>query len=90
LRGLSESSKSPDFFYRFIKNYKMNEIAVFIPAITIFIVAVLIVLWLYQMNQNIKKLKKLVFALLYLKQKEMKQKGVDIELKDLYERGEEL
>lgn len=68
----------------------MNEIAVFIPAITIFIVAVLIVLWLYQMNQNIKKLKKLVFALLYLKQKEMKQKGVDIELKDLYEKGEEL
>ena len=68
----------------------MNEIAVFIPAITIFIVAVLIVLWLYQMNQNIKKLKKIVFALLYLKQKEMKQKGVDIELKDLYEKGEEL
>ena len=68
----------------------MNEIAVFIPAITIFIVAVLIVLWLYQMNQNIKKLKKLVFALLYLKQNEMKQKGVDIELKDLYEKGEEL
>jgi uncharacterized protein YoxC len=68
----------------------MNEISVFIPAITIFIVAVLIVLWLYQMNQNIKKLKKLVFALLYLKQKEMKQKGVDIELKDLYEKGEEL
>lgn len=68
----------------------MNEIAVFIPAIAIFIVAVLIVLWLYQMNQNIKKLKKLVFALLYLKQKEMKQKGVDIELKDLCEKGEEL
>ena len=68
----------------------MNEIAVFIPAFTIFIVAVLIVLWLYQMNQNIKKLKKLVFALLYLKQKEMKQKGVDIELKDLCEKGEEL
>jgi uncharacterized protein YoxC len=68
----------------------MNEIAVFIPAITLFIVAILIVLWLYQMNQNIKKLKKLVFALLYLKQKEMKQKGVDIELKDLYEKGEEL
>jgi uncharacterized protein YoxC len=68
----------------------MNEIAVFIPAIAIFIVAVLIVLWLYQMNQNIKKLKKLVFALLYLNQKEMKQKGVDIELKDLYEKGEEL
>ena len=68
----------------------MNEIAVFIPAITIFIVAVLIVLWLYQMNQNIKKLKKLVFALLYLKQKEMKQKGFDIELKDLYEKGEEV
>ena len=68
----------------------MNEIAVFIPAITIFIGAVLIVLWLYQMNQNIKKLKKLVFALLYLKQKEMKQKGVDIELKDLYEKAEDL
>jgi len=68
----------------------MNEIAVFIPAITIFIVAVLIVLWLYQMNQNIKKLKKLVFALLYLKQKEMKQKGIDIDLKDLYEKGEEV
>jgi hypothetical protein len=42
------------------------------------------------MNQNIKKLKKLVFALLYLKQKEMKEKGVDIELKDLYEKGEDL
>ena len=68
----------------------MNEIAVFIPAITIFIVAVLIVLWLYQMNQNIKKLKKLVFALLYLKQKEMKEPGVDIDLKDLYEKAEDL
>jgi predicted PurR-regulated permease PerM len=68
----------------------MNEIAVFIPVIAIFIVAILLVLWIYQMNQNIKKLKKLVFALLYLKQKEMKEKGVDIELKNLYEKGEDL
>ena len=68
----------------------MNEIAVFIPVIAIFIVAILLVLWIYQMNQNIKKLKKLVFALLYLKQKEMKEKGVDIELEDLYEKGEDL
>jgi signal transduction histidine kinase len=68
----------------------MNEIGVFIPVIAIFIVAILLVLWIYQMNQNIKKLKKLVFALLYLKQKEMKEKGVDIELKDLYEKGEDL
>lgn len=68
----------------------MNEFAVFIPAIAIFIVAIVLVLWIYQMNQNIKKLSKLVFALLYLKQKEMKEKGVDIELKDLYEKGEGL
>lgn len=68
----------------------MSEIAIFIPVIAIFIVAVLLVLWIYQMNQNINTLKKLVFALLYLKQKEMKEKGVDIELKDLYEKGEEL
>jgi predicted PurR-regulated permease PerM len=68
----------------------MNEFAVFIPVIAIFIVAILLVFWIYQMNQNIKKLKKLVFALLYLKQKEMKEKGVDIEVKDLYEKGEEL
>jgi|LakMenE18May11ns_1017448.scaffolds.fasta_scaffold9405661_2 hypothetical protein len=68
----------------------MNENAFFISAIVSFIVVILLVIWVYQMNHNIKKLKKLVFALLYLKQKEMKEKGIDIELKELYEKGEHL
>jgi len=68
----------------------MNENAFFISAIVSFIVVILLVIWIYQMNYNVKKLKKLVFALLYLKQKEMKEKGIDIELKELYEKGEHL
>jgi uncharacterized membrane protein len=68
----------------------MNENAFFISAVVSFIVVILLVIWIYQMNQNVKKLKKLVFALLYLKQKEMKEKGIDIELKELYEKGEHL
>jgi hypothetical protein len=48
------------------------------------------ILWAKETASNSKKTKKLLFALLYLKIQEMKAKGIDVDIKEVYEKGESL
>jgi len=52
------------------------------------IIAILLIIWIYNINSNTKKLKKIMFGILYLKVKELKDKGEEINIQSIYEKGE--
>jgi hypothetical protein len=51
-------------------------------------IAILLIIWIYNINSNTKKLKKIMFGILYLKVKELKDKGEEINIQSIYEKGE--
>jgi hypothetical protein len=52
------------------------------------VIAILLIIWIYNINSNTKKLKKIMFGILYLKVKELKDKGEEINIQSIYEKGE--
>jgi hypothetical protein len=66
-----------------------NDILVFISIITL-IISICLIVWISNINSNTKKIKKLIFGMLYLKIKELKEKGEEIDIKTIYEKGEYL
>ena len=65
-------------------------IIAFISGIIGLWVFIAFLLWTKETASNSKKTKKLLFALLYLKIQEMKEKGIDVDIKEVYEKGESL
>ena len=43
---------------------------------------------IYNINSNTKKIKKILFGILYLNVKELKDKGEEINIQSIYEKGE--
>lgn len=66
-----------------------NDILVFISIITL-VISICLIVWISNINSNTKKIKKLMFGMLYLKIKELKEKGEEIDIKAIYEKGEYL
>ena len=66
-----------------------NESLIIISLISLTI-SICLIFWLYNINRNTKKIKKIMFGILYLKVKELKDKGEEITLQSIYEKGESL
>ena len=52
------------------------------------LVVILLIVWIYNINNNTKKIKKIMFGILYLKVKELKDKGEEINIQSIYEKGD--
>lgn len=53
-------------------------------------ISICLIVWIYNINSNTKKIKKIMFGILYLKVKELKDKGEEISVQSIYEKGEQL
>ena len=53
-------------------------------------ISICLIVWIYNINKNTNKIKKIMFGILYLKVKELKEKGEEITLQSIYEKGESL
>lgn len=51
-------------------------------------ISICLIVWIYNINSNTKKIKKIMFGILYLKVKELKDKGEEISVQSIYEKGE--
>ena len=51
-------------------------------------ISICLIVWIYNINSNTKKIKKILFGILYLKVKELKDKGEEISVQSIYEKGE--
>ena len=64
-----------------------NDILLIISLISL-IISICLIVWIYNINSNTKKIKKIIFGILYLKVKELKDKGEEISVQSIYEKGD--
>jgi len=56
---------------------------IFICSLIVIAVSIFVIAWIYNIQSDTHKIKKILYGLLYLKVKELKDKGEDFDLKSI-------